>query len=175
MQRLRMKLIPRILVMAVAMATPVVKTQMHAQVTHSKTGERIMKHASGSFEVKIAPSESSAIGKEAGIGQMTIDKVISGDMVGNTKGEMLTSITESTGAMAYVAIETVTTTLDGRSGNFVFIHNATMNKADPKSQSLHITVVPASGTGGLTGISGTFAIHIDGAGKHTYTFDYELP
>ncbi len=106
---------------------------------------------------------------------MTIDKVISGDMVGNTKGEMLTSITESTGAMAYVAIETVTTTLDGRSGTFVFIHNATMNKVDPKSQSLHIAVVPASGTGGLTGISGTFAIQIDGAGKHTYTFNYELP
>jgi hypothetical protein len=160
--------------MAVAMATPVVKMQ-HAQLTHRRTGERIMKHASGSFEVKIAPSESSAIGKEAGVGRMTIDKVISGDMVGNTKGEMLTSITESTGAMAYVAIETVTTTLDGRSGTFVFIHNATMNKTDPKSQSLHIAVVPASGTGGLTGISGTFVIHIDGAGKHTYTFDYELP
>jgi Protein of unknown function (DUF3224) len=161
--------------MAVAMATPVVKTQIHAQLTHRRTGERIMKHASGSFEVKIAPSESSAIGKEAGVGRMTIDKVISGDMVGNTKGEMLTSITESTGAMAYVAIETVTTTLDGRSGTFVFIHNATMNKADPKSQSLHIAVVPASGTGGLAGISGTFAIHVDAAGKHTYTFDYELP
>jgi Protein of unknown function (DUF3224) len=97
------------------------------------------------------------------------------DMVGNTKGEMLTSFTESTGAMAYVAIETVTATLDGRSGTFGFIHDATMNKADPKSQSLHIAVVPASGTGGLTGISGIFAIHIDGAGKHSYTFDYELP
>ena len=134
-----------------------------------------MKHASGSFEVKIAPAESSAIGKEGGIGRMTIDKAISGDMVGTTKGEMLTSMTENTGAMAYVAIETVTATLNARSGTFVFIHNATMNKADPNSQSLQITVVPASGTGGLTGIRGTFAIHIDGAGKHTYNFDYELP
>ena len=96
-------------------------------------------------------------------------------MVGTTRGEMLTSITAGTGAMAYVAIETVTATLDGRSGTFVFIHNATMNKAAAESQSLHIAVVPASGTGGLTGISGTFAIHIDSAGKHTYTFDYELP
>src|SRR5271166_2185591 len=111
-----MKLILRVLVMAVAMATPVVKTQMHAQDPHSWTGERIMKHASGSFAVKIAPSESSAIGKEGGVGRMTIDKVISGDMVGTTKGEMLTSITESTGATAYVAIETVTRSEERRVG-----------------------------------------------------------
>jgi hypothetical protein len=134
-----------------------------------------MKHATGSFEVKIVPAESSSIGKEGGVGRMTIDKVISGDMVGTTKGEMLTSITESTGAMAYVAIETVTATLDGRSGTFVFIHNATMNKADSTSSQLHVAVVPGSGTGGLTGISGTFSIHVDSHGKHTYTFDYELP
>jgi hypothetical protein len=134
-----------------------------------------MKHASGSFEVKIALAESSAIGKEGGIGRMTIDKVISGDMVGTTKGEMLTHMTESTGAMAYVAIETVTATVDGRSGTFVLIHNSTMNKAGPKGMSLNIAVVPSSGTEGLAGISGTFAIQIDGAGKHTYTFDYELP
>lgn len=133
-----------------------------------------MKHASGSFEVKIASAESSATGKAGGIGRMTIDKVISGDVVGTTKGEMLTSITESTGAMAYVAIETVTATLEGRSGTFVFIHNAVMNKSAPDSQSLDVVVVPASGTGGLAGISGRFSIHIDGTGKHSYTFDYEL-
>ena len=134
-----------------------------------------MKHANGSFEPKIAPAESSAIGKEGGIGRMTIDKLISGDLAGTTKGEMLTTTTESTGAMVYVALETVTATLDGRSGTFVFMHNATMNKTDPKSQSLRITVVPGSGTGGLTGLNGTFLIHINTQGRHTYTFDYELP
>jgi hypothetical protein len=169
-----MKLTLRILVLAVVMAAPILGSQMHAQAPSGGTGERKMKHASGSFVVKIAPAESSAIGKE-GVGRMTIDKVISGDMVGTTKGEMLTHITDSTGAMAYVAIETVTATLDGRSGTFVFIHNATMSKADPKALSLHVAVVPGSGRGGLMGISGTFAIHIDSDGKHTYTFDYELP
>jgi hypothetical protein len=134
-----------------------------------------MKQAKGSFTVKIAPAESPAIGKEGGIALMTIDKTISGDLAGTTKGEMLATSTESTGAMAYVAIETVTATLDGRSGTFVFIHNATMNKNDPKSAALHIQVVPGSGTGGLAGISGTFDVHIDAAGKHTYTFDYQLP
>lgn len=134
-----------------------------------------MHHASGSFEVRIVPAESSAIGKEGGIGRMTIDKQITGDLVAATKGEMLTSITAATGAMAYVALETVTGTLDGRSGSFVFMHNATMNKTDPGSQALHISVVPGSGTDDLKGISGTFHIQIDAAGKHTWTFDYELP
>ena len=142
-----------------------------------------MKHATGSFEVKIAPAESSAIGREGGIGRMTIDKVLSGDLTGTTKGEMLTTSTATTGAMAYVAVETVTATLNdpsgtpgaARTGTFVLMHSATMTKSDPSSQSLHITVVPGSGTAALTGITGTFTIHIDPSGKHTYTFDYTLP
>jgi len=155
------------------MATPALG--MQGQATKVRTGETTMKEAKGSFVVKVAVVDSSEIGKEGGVGRMTIDKVFSGDLAGTTKGEMLTGVTESTGAMAYVAIETVTATLDGRSGNFVLMHNATMNKADPKSGSMHIVVVPGSGTGGLAGISGTFVIQIDAAGKHTYTFDYELP
>lgn len=145
------------------------------QAQDNRTGDKVMRQAKGSFAVKVAPVEVSPIGKEGGVGRMTIDKAISGDMVGTSKGEMLTSITETTGAMGYVAVETVTAVLSGRSGTFVFLHNATMNKSNPKSTSLHITVVPGSGTGGLAGISGSFSIQIDGAGKHTYTFDYELP
>ena len=134
-----------------------------------------MKHAAGSFEVKFVPGQSSLIDKAAGVGRMTFDKVISGDLVGTSKGEMLTSLTESTGARAYVAIETVTATLDGHSGTFVFTHNATINKADPTSHWLQIAVVPDSGTDGLAGISGKFSIQVDSRGKHSYTFDYELP
>ena len=170
-----MKVLLRILVMATVVAAPITDSQTHAQAPQGGIGEKHMKHANGSFEPKIAAAESSPIGKQGGIGRMTIDKVISGDLAGTTKGEMLTAMTESTGAMAYVALETVTATLDGRSGTFIFMHNATMNKTDPKSQSLHIIVVPGSGTDGLTGLSGAFVIHIDAQGKHTYTFDYELP
>jgi hypothetical protein len=39
---------------------------------------------------------------------------------------------------------------------------------------LSVTVVPDSGTGQLTGITGTFSIKID-AGKHSYDFEYALP
>jgi Protein of unknown function (DUF3224) len=162
--------------LVLAIAAPfVVEGTMYAQKPESGTGGRTMKHAKGSFEVKIVPEEASAAEKAAGIARMSIDKVVSGDLVGSTKGEMLTSTTAGTGAMAYVAIETVRATLDGRGGTFVLIHKATMNKNDPKSQSLNISVVPSSGTEGLTGIVGDFSIHIDGTGKHTYSFDYELP
>jgi hypothetical protein len=134
-----------------------------------------MKHAMGTFDVKVVPVDVSDIGKQAGIGRMTIDKVWSGDLSGASKGEMLTSLTPSTGAMGYVALELVTGKLDGRSGSFYFIHNATMNKNDPKSGVMQITVLAGSGTGELSGLRGTLNIVIDGAGKHSYTFDYELP
>ena len=134
-----------------------------------------MKHATGTFEVKVVPADVSEIGTQAGLGRMTIDKVWSGDLSGTSRGEMLTSLTAETGAMGYVALELVTAKLDGRSGTFYFTHNASMNRNDPKSGVMQITVLAGSGTGGLTGLHGTLTIVIDGAGKHSYTFDYELP
>jgi hypothetical protein len=40
--------------------------------------------------------------------------------------------------------------------------------------ALSITVVPDSGTGALTGLTGTMAIVMTG-GTHAYEFDYALP
>ena len=50
-------------------------------------------------------------------------------------------------------------------------HFGTM--ADGKQQ-LTIVIVPHSGTGQLTGISGTLAIRIEN-GQHFYDIDYSLP
>jgi hypothetical protein len=68
-------------------------------------------------------------------------------------------------------MECVTGTLAGREGSFVLQHTATMHAG---ANHLSIHVVPQSGTGGLAGLSGTFAIVI-ADGKHSYQFDYELP
>jgi hypothetical protein len=84
---------------------------------------------------------------------------------------MLTAMTPVKGSAGYVAIEKVTGTLHGRTGSFVFQHTGTM---DHGAQSLSITVVPDSGTGALTGISGTFRLTIVD-GQHLYEFEYELP
>jgi hypothetical protein len=131
--------------------------------------------AKGTFEVKVTPVEVSPVGKDAGLGRYTLEKTFHGDIEGTAKGEMLTSMTESTGAMAYVAIDHVTGTLGGRSGSFYLAHTATMNKGDAATGVMKIVVVKDSGTGDLAGLSGELTIIIDAKGGHSYVFDYELP
>jgi hypothetical protein len=129
--------------------------------------------ASGTFVVKISPVESSAIAKEVGLGRMTIDKTFAGDLEGTSRGEMLTGGSESTGAMAYVALERVTASLSGRNGSFLLMHNASMLKSDPDSGVMQIAVVPQSGTDELAGLAGKMTITITD-GKHNFDFEYEL-
>lgn len=131
--------------------------------------------AKGTFEVKISPAEGTLPEKEAGIGRMTIDKIWNGDLTGASKGAMLSSATESTGAMAYVALEKVEGKLGEKSGSFCFSHTATMTKGDAKSGALKIVVVAGSGTGELAGLSGELTINIDTNGGHSYLLEYELP
>jgi hypothetical protein len=140
---------------------------------HAEKGRQMQ--AKGTFEVKVAPVEVSPVAKDAGLSGYSLEKTFHGDMEGVAKGEMLASSTESTGAMAYVAMDHVTGTLGGRSGSFYLAHTATMKKGDPASGVMKITVVKDSGTGGLAGLSGELAIIIDAKGGHSYVFDYELP
>src|ERR1700760_1180464 len=109
-------------------------------------------HATGTFQVSVKPVEASEIGKAAGLGRMTIDKVWSGGIEGTSKGEMTTSAVGS--AMAYVALETMNVKIDGKSGTFVFSHKATMDSTDPKTGVMDIAVLPNTGTGELKGIEG---------------------
>ena len=74
------------------------------------------------------------------------------------------------GSGGYVAIEKVTGTLQGRTGTFILQHSGTMNKGAPQ---LSVTVVPDSGTGQLTGLTGKMDIKIVD-GKHFYEFEYML-
>jgi Protein of unknown function (DUF3224) len=131
-----------------------------------------MHHVSGSFDVKIEPrSADNAPARESGLGRMSIDKQFHGDLEGTSKGEMLSFMNREAGSGGYVALERVTGTLNGHSGSFVLEHTATMDQGAPM---LNIIVVPGSGTGDLSGISGTMKIRIE-SGKHFYDFDYTLP
>lgn len=130
--------------------------------------------AKGTFEVKVTPAEVSPVGKDAGLSCYSLEKTFHGDMEGTAKGEMLASMTEGTGAMAYVALDHVTGTLDGHSGSFYLAHTATMKKGDAASGVMKIVVVKDSGTGELAGLSGELTIIIDAKGGHSYLFDYEL-
>ena len=127
-------------------------------------------HAKGTFEVKLAPqAEDKADGST--LGRYTLDKQYRGDLEAASKGEMLAASTGVKGSAAYVAIERVTGTLNGRKGSFVLQHTGTMNRGTP---SLSVSVVPDSGTDQLAGITGTLKI-IDADGKHSYEFEYLLP
>ncbi len=126
--------------------------------------------ARGSFEVKLAPQDAPDSAEGIALGRLTISKEFQGDLNATSKGQMLSSGTESSGSAAYVAIERVTGALGGRSGSFVLMHSGTMTK---DGQQLIVTVAPDSGTGELAAIAGTMRIIIEGK-KHFYEFDYTL-
>jgi hypothetical protein len=165
-----------IFVFALLIASPLAgwAAQAGNGIATSDRGAGMTMHAKGTFVVKVNPVDASAVAQGAGVGRMTIDKTFSGDLEGTSKGEMLTGATEATGAMAYVAMERVTGKLNGRSGSFLLMHNASMLKSDPASGKMQITVVPQSGTDELAGMSGKLTIIIE-AGKHSYDLEYELP
>ena len=145
-------------------------------VTVAAQKEPHVVHATGSFDIKMTPNEPTDFEKANDIARLTSDKTWHGDFEGVSHGEMITGSTASTGSMAYVAIERMTGRLNGRQGSFTFSHRATMMKGDaPSAGELSVMVIPKSGTGELTGLTGSLIIHIDAQGKHTWSFDYSLP
>ena len=74
------------------------------------------------------------------------------------------------GSGGYVVIEFVSGTLHSRTGTFLLQHSGSMRKGEYR---MSVSVVPDSGTGELTGLSGTMAIIIEGK-KHSYNFEYTL-
>ena len=125
-------------------------------------------HAKGSFDVTITPQESAP---DATVARMLLYKEFHGDLEAIAHGEMMAASEPLTGAGVYVALDRVTGTLHGRSGSFLIAHRGVRN-AD--GQELSIVIVPGSGTGQLTGITGTLGIEIVGK-EHFYSVEYELP
>ena len=127
-------------------------------------------HARGTFNVKITPLANDTPSEGSPLGRMSIDKQFHGDLEATSKGEMLTAGTAIKNSAGYVAIERVIGSLNGKKGTFALQHNATMTRGEGK---LNIIVVPDSGTGELTGLSGTMSIEIAN-GQHSYAFEYAL-
>lgn len=105
------------------------------------------------------------------LGRMLLDKKYSGELAASGKGEMLTAVTDTAGSAAYVAIERISGTLNGKQGSFVIQHVGNMRGSE---QRLAINVVADSGTGELAGISGRLSLKMV-EGKHFYELEYELP
>ena len=125
----------------------------------------------GTFEVNLQPLANYATGKDGvNLGRMSIDKTFAGPLSATSQGEMLNAMVTEQGSGGYVAIEQVVGEFDGKSGSFVLQHYGLMT---PSSNSLLLEVIPNSGTGELTGLSGKMAIRNED-GQHYYDFEYQL-
>ncbi|SDX60072.1 Protein of unknown function [Amycolatopsis xylanica] len=109
-------------------------------------------------------SEEKADGTE--FARVAIAKTFTGEVEGTSTVEMLTAVTET--GRAYVAFERFAVTVGGRKGTFVLHHSA-------GEAGYTLTILPGSGTGDLTGITGTAAIEQDAAGNHTFKLSCSLP
>jgi hypothetical protein len=143
---------------------------LHTQPA-TKESSAMTQHATGTFDVKLLPLAADAHEGKSPISRMSNDKVFHGDIEGSSQGQMLMLGTAVQGSAAYVSIEMITGTLQGRSGSFALQHNGIMTRG---AGQLAITVVPDSGTGELVGLSGTFNIRIEDR-VHYYDLDYTLP
>lgn len=126
---------------------------------------------SGSFEVTLSPLGFYAQGLDGvNLGRMSIDKQFKGALEATSKGEMLSAMTSVKGSAGYVAIEQVSGVLSDKKGSFVLQHFGTMKQGTDR---LILEVVPNSGSGELSSLTGKMAIKIEG-GQHCYEFEYEL-
>lgn len=105
-----------------------------------------------------------------GLARRTIDKTWSGGITATSRGEML-SVHAPDGSAAYVALENLDGTLDGRRGRFALMHQGTLRPGAPGVVS--IRVVPGSGTDELARLEGTLLLEI-ADGVHAYRFTYTL-
>lgn len=129
---------------------------------------RRLQHARGAFTVEMTPAASSPA---ESLSIYSMNKKISGDITGTSRGQMISGGDPQKGAAGYVAMEVVTASVNGRKGSFALEHLATM---DARGQHMTVVVVPGSGTGELAGITGTFTIIFKGE-RHEYDLAYSLP
>lgn len=121
---------------------------------------------SGDFHVEFDPLPA----EDEVIGRMRVTKTYTGGLTGSSVGQMLSVGAAVEGSAAYVALEHVTGTLDGRPGSFLLQHAGVMRRGEG---DLVVTVVPDSGTDALLGLAGTCTIENLGT-HHRYVFDYTI-
>ncbi|MCS7479780.1 DUF3224 domain-containing protein [Umezawaea endophytica] len=102
---------------------------------------------------------------EPKLARVDVGKTFTGPLQGTSTAQLLTCAS-SDGSAGYVASEQVTGTLDGHTGTFVLQHGATMSPTGP---NFFGHVVPGSGTGDLTGLTGTARVE-----HELITLDYDL-
>lgn len=101
-----------------------------------------------------------------------MEKHYLGDVVGQSATLFTAAFDQVSGIGTYVAMESFEGSLRDRFGAFNFAHSATTSGSDRTAE--FFVIVPSSGIGELTGISGAGGMAIDADGTHRIWFDYEL-
>ena len=149
----------------------------------AQTGK--LMHATGPMDVTVAPVINPATPETpAPYPRYSLRKHYGGPLEADALGEMLSGGDPRAGTAGYVAMETVTGTLQtptgAHTGTFQLMQMGTMEagkltpEGKPLPPELRALIVPGSATGALKGLAGTMKID-NNAGKHTYILDYTLP
>ncbi|MET8816365.1 DUF3224 domain-containing protein [Streptomyces sp. NPDC004549] len=132
--------------------------------------------AEGTFTVKaFVPTEVTvdpAVTTGLPVGVARMEKHFEGEVAGRAATLFTAAFDQATGVGTYVAMESFEGSLNGHEGAFNFAHSATTTGSDRAAR--FFVIVPSSGTGDLTGISGTGGLEIEADGTHRIWFDYEL-
>lgn len=131
--------------------------------------------ATGTFDVTdftAAPAPVSEIKTGLPVGFATMRKTFTGEIDGRSDTLFTAAFDPASGTGTYVAMESFEGSIAGTAGAFNFAHSATTTGENRQGEFL--TIVPASGTGDLTGIRGTGGLTVDEDGTHRIWFDYEL-
>jgi hypothetical protein len=137
----------------------------------NRSQESMTMHASGYFDVTLVPQAAdNEPSRTAQIDRLSIDKKYHGDLEGTSGGQMQAMKNDrETGA--YVALEKVAGTLQGRRGTFMLMHYGYMSEGTVGRWL--VEVVPESGTDQLEGLIGTVKI-IQKDQRHFYEMEYSL-
>ncbi|WP_295821077.1 DUF3224 domain-containing protein [uncultured Deinococcus sp.] len=123
--------------------------------------------ATGTFQIRMTPHATDGAASSQ-IGRMHFDKDWSGDLQGHSHGEMLSVGDPASGTASYVALEVFAGTLHGQHGSFAFRQSGDLHAGQT---SLTYEVVPHSGSGGLSGLSGTLTLErVDGVHHYMLTW-----
>jgi hypothetical protein len=105
------------------------------------------------------------------LGRTRFDKTFHGPLTATSVVHMTSVRTAQPTSAGYVAVERLEGTVEGKAGSFCVVHLGLMNRGESE---LRVSIVPDSGTGALTGITGGMRIrNVDG--QHHYELDYALP
>ncbi|MDE0267649.1 MAG: DUF3224 domain-containing protein [Acidimicrobiaceae bacterium] len=99
-----------------------------------------------------------------------VKKSFHGDLSG-TGNLMYVMMHLDSGIASFTGFEKVVGSLDGRTGSFVLQHTGSY---DGEQATAKYLVVPESGTGELTGLSGTGGFSAGNTEEHDMTLDYEM-